>query len=160
MSPPVGFYKGRVNSLSLGSARLRTWTEFLRSTGRKAAHYFQQAIAKDPGFAAALAGLADCLSALGCYSIVAPVDGCGKAKLLALQALEMDRSLAEPHTSIAWVAMWYDYDFKAAERGFERAIELNPRYATAHSQFGFCLGVMGRSKRLLPGSNGRSAWTR
>lgn len=120
------------------------WSRRTREGAGKAAHYFQQAISKDPGFAAALAGLADCLSALGCYSIVAPVDGCGKAKLLALQALEMDRSLAEPHTSIAWVAMWYDYDFKAAERGFERAIELNPRYATAHSQFGFYLGVMGR----------------
>jgi TolB-like protein/predicted Zn-dependent protease len=120
------------------------WSRRTREGHGKAAHYFQQAIAKDPAFAAALAGLADCLSGLGGYSIVAPVDGCGKAKALALQAIGMDRSLAETHTSVAWVNMWYDYDFKAAEREFERALDLNPRYATAHSQFGYFLGLMGR----------------
>ncbi len=110
----------------------------------KAAHYFQQAIAKDPGFAAAFSGLADCLSGLGIFGFVAPADGCGKAKMLALQALEMDRSLAETHASLAWATMWYDYDFESSEREFERAIELNPRYYFAHSWFGYCLSLMGR----------------
>src|SRR5581483_10015795 len=110
----------------------------------KGVECFQEAIAKDPEYAAAYAGLADCLSALTAFGFVSPDQGCGKAKTLALHALEMDPSLAEAHTSLAWVNMWYDHDFVAAEREFERAIELNPRYSTAHEWFGFFLGLMGR----------------
>jgi TolB-like protein/Flp pilus assembly protein TadD len=120
------------------------WSRRTREGYGKAAHYFQQAIAKDPGFAAGYAGLADCLSGLGIFGFVAPADGCGKAKTVALEALEMDRSLAETHASLAWATMWYDYDFETVEREFERAIELNPRYIFAHSWFGYCLGLMGR----------------
>jgi tetratricopeptide (TPR) repeat protein len=56
----------------------------------------------------------------------------------------MDPALAEPHASLAWVNAWYDFDFAAAERGFERAIELNPRYPIAHYWFGYFLGLTGR----------------
>jgi TolB-like protein/Tfp pilus assembly protein PilF len=122
----------------------------------KAVQHFQHAIAKDPTYAAAYAGLADCLSILGLWGVVAPEEGCGKAKELALQALAIDRSLAEAHNSLAFAAMWYDYDFSTAEKEFERSLELNPRYATAHSWFGIYLAMMGRyeegyteSKRAL-----------
>jgi TolB-like protein len=120
------------------------WSRRTREGYGKAAHYFQEAVGKDPGFAAGYAGLADCLSGLGIFAFVAPVDGCGKAKTVALEALKMDRSLAETHASLAWATMWYDYDFETVEREFERAIELNPRYIFAHSWFGYCLGLMGR----------------
>jgi TolB-like protein/Tfp pilus assembly protein PilF len=120
------------------------WNRRTREGYGKAMQYFQQAVAKDPGFATAFAGLADCLSGLGIFGFVAPADSCGRAKTLALQALEMDRSLAETHASLAWAIMWYDYDFETAERGFERSIELNPRYIFAHSWFGYGLGLMGR----------------
>ena len=63
---------------------------------------------------------------------------------MALQALEMDPGLAEAHASLAWATMHYDYDFVTAEREYERSIELNPRYATAHQWFGFYLAMMGR----------------
>jgi TolB-like protein/Tfp pilus assembly protein PilF len=109
----------------------------------KAVRYFEQAIEIDPTYALAFSGLADSLSALGVY-FVAPGQGCGKAKQLATRALEMDPSLAEAHASLGWAISWYDYDFYTAEREFERSIELNPRYATAHLWFAFCLGVMGR----------------
>src|SRR5438105_4190980 len=66
----------------------------------KAVQYFQQAIAKDPTFAAAYSGLADCLSVLGYWGLVPPDEGCGKAKGLADKALEMDHSLAEAHASL------------------------------------------------------------
>ena len=108
----------------------------------KAVQYFEQAIAMDPTYARAYAGLADSLSGLGVY-FVAPDQGCGKAKTLALRALEMDPGLAEAHASLAWATMWYDYDFVTAEREFERSIELSRRYATAHMWYGFCLGMMG-----------------
>jgi TolB-like protein/Tfp pilus assembly protein PilF len=109
----------------------------------KAVQYFQQAVAKDPTYAAAYAGLADSLAGLGVY-FVSPEEGCGKAKRMALQAVEMDAGLTEAHTSLAWATMWYDYDFFTAEKEFERALELNPRYATARMWFGFALGMMGR----------------
>src|SRR5437667_2539626 len=110
----------------------------------KAVQYFQEAIAKDPTYAAAYTGLADCFSILGMWGLVPPDEGCGKAKVLALQSLELDPSLAEAHVSLAWATMFYDYDFVAAEREFERSFELNPRNATAHHFFGFYLGLMGR----------------
>jgi TolB-like protein/Tfp pilus assembly protein PilF len=110
----------------------------------KAVQSFQQAIARDPSYAAAHAGLADCLSILGFWGLVPPEEGCGKAKRLALQALELDPGLAEAHASLAFTNMLYDRDFLAAEREFERSIELNARYATAHHWFGWCLTAMGR----------------
>jgi len=103
----------------------------------KAIHYFQQTIAEDPTYAAAYSGLADCLSALGWWGFVSPNEGCGKA---TLQAVELDPSLSE----LAWASMLYDYDFAAAEREFERSVELNPHYPTAHQWFGLYLAMMGR----------------
>jgi TolB-like protein/Tfp pilus assembly protein PilF len=120
------------------------WNRRSREGFGKAGEYFQQAIAKDPTYAAAYAGLADARSIMGLWGLVPPEEGCGRAKRLALQALEMDPSLAEAHASLAWATMWCEYDFLAAEREFERSIELNPRYATAHHWFGWFLGMMGR----------------
>jgi Tfp pilus assembly protein PilF len=78
------------------------------------------------------------------WGLLPPKEGCGKAKGLALKALELDHSLAEAHTSLAWATFHYDYDAGTAEKEFERAIELNTRYAVAHHWFGMCLGMMGR----------------
>ena len=111
---------------------------------RKAVRYFQQAIANDPTYSLAHAGLADSLSIIGFWCLVTPDEGCGRAKGLALKALEMGPSLAEAHVSLAWATMLYDYDFLAAEREFRRSIELNPRFAQAHQWFGFYLATMGR----------------
>jgi TolB-like protein/Tfp pilus assembly protein PilF len=110
---------------------------------RKSMEYFEQAVAKDPTYAAAYAGLADCLSALSAWGFLPANEGCVKAKMLAQKALRLDSSLGEAHTSLAFAAM-YDFDFLTAQREFERSIELSPRYATAHHLFGFYLGVMGR----------------
>jgi TolB-like protein/Tfp pilus assembly protein PilF len=104
---------------------------------------FEQAIAKDPSYAVAYAGLADCLSSLSGWGLVSAGDGCIKAKGLALKALEIDHSLAEAHAALALATM-YHYDFLAAEREFERAIELNPRYLPAHQLLGWFLCVMDR----------------
>jgi len=120
------------------------WNKRSREGHAKAVQYFQEAIAKDPAYAAAYSGLADSLSVMGMWGVLPPGEGCGKAKLFALRALEIDSGLAEAHASLAWATAHYDYDFVAAEREFERSIELNPRYATAHHFFGFCLGIMGR----------------
>jgi TolB-like protein/Tfp pilus assembly protein PilF len=110
----------------------------------RAIQFFQQAIAKDPTYAAAYSGLADCLTLIGSWGAVAPTEGAGKAKALAQQALAIDSGLAEAHTSLAWATMWYDYDFATAEKEFERSLELNPRYITGHEFFGFYLAFLGR----------------
>jgi len=110
----------------------------------KAVQCFQEAIAKDPDYAAAYAGLADSLSTVATWGFAPPQETCEKAKQLAMRALEIDPALAEPHVSLAWINAWYDFDFAAAELGFERAIELNPRYPLGHYCFGFFLGLMGR----------------
>src|SRR5438445_10084124 len=100
----------------------------------KAVQSFQTAIARDPSYAAAYAGLAECLTGLSAWGFVPAQEGCGKAKGLARQALEIDHSLAEAHAALGFASM-YDYDFLTAEREFERSIELNPRYASAHEWF-------------------------
>ncbi len=120
------------------------WNKRGGDTLRRGAECFQQAIAKDPTYAAAHAGLADCASSAGWFAFLSPEEGCGKGKALALKALELDPSLAEAHASLAWATVHYDYDFLAAEREYERSLELNPRYATAHGWFGLYLGAVGR----------------
>src|SRR5438874_852833 len=97
---------------------------------RKAIQHFEQAVTLDPTYAAAYAGLADCFCALMAWGHVSPNEGRVRAKELARKALAMDGTLAEAHTSLALATM-YEYDFSTAEKEFERAIELNPRYATA-----------------------------
>jgi len=120
------------------------WLTRSRGGHRKAVQHFREAIKRDPTYAAAYTGLADSLSILGLWGLVPPNEGCGKAKTLALQALEMDRNLAEAHVSLAWATAHFDFDFVTAEREFERAIELNPRYPVAHHWFGMILATMGR----------------
>jgi TolB-like protein/Flp pilus assembly protein TadD len=110
----------------------------------KGVQYFEEAIAKDPGFAAAYAGLSDCLTGLSGFGFVAPAEVSGKAKQLAYRAVELDPGLAEARASVGWVKLWFDFDFQGAEKEFERAVELNPRYAMAHSWFGWYLSLMGR----------------
>jgi TolB-like protein/Tfp pilus assembly protein PilF len=110
---------------------------------RKSIEYFEQAIARDPTYAAAYSGLADCLSALSAWGVVPANEGCVKATVLAEKALKLDPSSGEAHTSLALAAM-YDFDFLTAQREFERSLELSPRYSTGHHLFGFYLGAMGR----------------
>ncbi|MGH9838611.1 MAG: tetratricopeptide repeat protein [Blastocatellia bacterium] len=111
---------------------------------RKAGEYFQQAIARDPGYALAYAGLADCYNLLSYYQGGSPKESFPKAKAAAARALELDESLAEAHTSLGLAAMCFDWDWAAAEREYQRALELNPHYATAHQWYAEYLTVMGR----------------
>jgi TolB-like protein/Tfp pilus assembly protein PilF len=120
------------------------WNRRSGSSLMKCVEHFQQAITADPNHAAAYSGLADGLTISAVWSLLPPDKGCSKAKQLAQHAIELDPSLAEAHTSLAWATVFWDYDFVTAEREFERAIELNPRYATAHEWFGMALALQGR----------------
>lgn len=123
------------------------WNKRNPESIRKAIEYLNQAIEKDPGFALAYAGLADCyvVPALG----MAPKDAMPKAKAAAIRALEIDDTLAEAHTSLGRVLQVYDWNWKEAEREFKRAIELNPRYPVAHQWYGGYLERIGRAEESI-----------
>jgi TolB-like protein/Flp pilus assembly protein TadD len=103
---------------------------------KKSIEYYNQAIEKDPNFALAYAALADAYALLPGHSIASPQDAYPKAKAAALKALELDETLAEAHTSLALLLDVSDFDLPASCREFQRAIELNPNYATAHHWLG------------------------
>jgi TolB-like protein/DNA-binding winged helix-turn-helix (wHTH) protein/Flp pilus assembly protein TadD len=107
--------------------------------------YFQQAIDRDPTYARAYAGLADCYALITGYDPSVPAkQSLLKARAAAVKAVELDEGLAEAHTALAVVAQDYDWDWPTAEKEYRRAIELNPNYATAHHWYGEYLGLMGR----------------
>jgi TolB-like protein/DNA-binding winged helix-turn-helix (wHTH) protein/Tfp pilus assembly protein PilF len=127
------------------------WNKRSQEGLTKAIEYFQLATEKDPHYALAFAGLADCYSIIG-SAIVGTVpsqDVAPKAKAAALKALELDDTLAEAQTSLATVRFNYDWDWLGASQGFQRSIELNPSYATAYQRYSLYLMAMGRTKESL-----------
>lgn len=106
--------------------------------------YFQQAINTDPGYAAAYAGLADCYNMQVIYGVHQPKDGFPKAKEAAVKALEMDETLAEAHTSLAFIKFRWDRDRVEAEREFQLAIKYKPTYAPAHQWYSSYLVALER----------------
>jgi len=106
--------------------------------------HFQHAIELDPGYAEAYSGLADAYTALGYTSYWAPKDSFPKAREFADKALRIDSSLAEARTSLAYVKLYYDWDWKGAEEEFQQAITVNPNYATAHHWYSVLLTARGR----------------
>ncbi len=116
---------------------------------KKAIQFFEQAVEKDLDYALPYAGMADCYSILGDYGIVPPKQAFPRAKAAAVKALEADETLAEAHTSLAYVRWAHDWDWKEAEREFERAVELNPNYATAHQYYSEYLTAMARHEKAI-----------
>jgi len=115
--------------------------------GLKAAlAYFQQATEEDPQYAQAYSGLADTYALLGDwqYAVMTPKEAFPKAKAAATKALELDGTLGEAHNSLAYVLDAFDWDLEAGGKEFQRAIELNPGYATAHHWYAWHLSVLGR----------------
>ncbi len=104
---------------------------------KKAIDYFNQAIAMDPNYALAYAGLSDCYDLLPQWSTVNRAEYVSKAKAAAIKALQIDENLAEAHTSLAAALFGNDLNLQESMREFERAIELDPNYAFAHYSFGF-----------------------
>jgi len=111
----------------------------------KAIDYFQAAVNEDPQYARAYAGLADAYALLGSLPGLKNRDTVmPTAKEMALTALKLDDSLADAHTSLAFVEMHYEWKFKDAEQEFKRAIALDPNYSTAHQWYAIDLAAMGR----------------
>jgi len=111
---------------------------------QQAIECFQQGIAKDPAYARAYAGLADSYAMISSYSQAPPNESMPKARAAARNALALDESLAEAHTSLALIAENYDWDWQTAEKEYRRAIQLDSNYATAHHWYAEYLAFQGR----------------
>ena len=120
------------------------WNKWTEADFKKAADFFTQAVQKDSRYALSYAGLADTYSLLGNAGYLPPAEAWPKAKAAAMQALEIDDTLAEAHTSLGLVKEHYEWDWTGAEKEFKRAIELNPTSANAHLWYGDYLSNTGR----------------
>jgi TolB-like protein/DNA-binding winged helix-turn-helix (wHTH) protein/Flp pilus assembly protein TadD len=132
------------------------WVKRNRESFDRAMGYFQQAIDRDPKYAAPYSGLADCYVLFGSSFDVggqAPSEVQPKAKTAALKALELDNSLADAHNSIAYMKLTYDWDWSGAEAEFKRALALNPGYAHGHHWYAHLLLSSGRREEALAESN-------
>src|SRR5204863_8820391 len=110
---------------------------------QKAIEYYQQAVANDPKFALAYAGLAEANWFLFLYSYPQVNEAVPKARELALKAIELDGSLAEPHSILGIICFTNDRDFACMEREQKLAVELNPNYSEGHRRYGMLLGDLG-----------------
>ena len=116
----------------------------------KAVEFFEKAIVEDSQFSLAHSGVADAYGLLAHYGVLGPADVWAKAASSAASAVMLDGHSAEAHTSLAHVRATQDWDFVGAEHLFQKAIQLNPRYATARHWYAMsCLVPMGRLDEAL-----------
>ncbi len=115
------------------------WNRRTKADFEKAIGYFSDAVRKDPGYALAYVGLADC------YNLSGSLQG----KTAAEKAVALDDSLGEAHTSLAYAKQNFDWDFAGAEKEFRHALELNPNYAIAHQWYATFLSDMGRHQEAI-----------
>lgn len=120
------------------------WNKRTEAELRRGAEFFEQAISLDPTYAAAYGGLADFHIILGWYSYVPPGDAGLRARAAATRAIELDPKLAEPHVSLGFISLLYEWDRQAAETHFLRGLQLNPRYATGHQWYADFLAATNR----------------
>jgi TolB-like protein/Tfp pilus assembly protein PilF len=123
------------------------WNKFTQPGMKRAVGYFEEAIALDPNYAPAYAGLAHAYHELAYYE--PPNEVMPKAKQAAMRALQLDNSNAEAHAALGWIKTHYDWDWSGAEKEYRQAIENNPGSALAHGQYAIYLDTMGRFEESL-----------
>jgi eukaryotic-like serine/threonine-protein kinase len=125
------------------------WNKRTEEGIKKSIEYFEQAISRDPKFALAYAGLADSYNLMASYGTKPQATRFLRAKATALKALSLDDKLAEAHAALAAVKLWREFDWEGAERGWRKAIELNPSYSTAHLWLALYLAAVERMDEAL-----------
>lgn len=120
------------------------WNKRTADSLKVALAYFNEAIDADPKYAQAYSGLADTYALLGDwqYAVMTPKEAFPKAKAAAVKALELDSTLGEAHNSLAFCLDGFDWDLDSAGKEFQRAIELNQGYATAHHWYAWHLALL------------------
>ncbi|MCI0336577.1 MAG: protein kinase [Acidobacteria bacterium] len=126
------------------------WNKRNAASFRKAIEYFNEAIARDPNYALAYVGLADCYVLMSGFSLpLPPTEVYPKAKEAVMKALQIDNQLAEAHASLARIKLNYDWDWPGAEKEFKLAIDIDPNYPTAHQWYSVFLSYMGRHEEAI-----------
>jgi len=127
------------------------WNKRTGEDLERAVEYFSRAIERDPNYAQAYSGLADTYALLGDweYGVLAPREALPRAKAAAVKALQLDDTLGEAHTSLAFCLDGFDWDLKSADSEFRRGIELNAGYATAHHWYAWHLSLLGRNNDAI-----------
>ncbi len=120
------------------------WDKRTSESLEKAISYFDEAVEKDPSYAASFAGLADSYNLLSVWGTLDPREAFPMAKAAALKALQLDKNLAEAHTSLAFASYRFFWDWPGAEKEFREALRSNPNYATGHQWYGEFLADIGR----------------
>jgi eukaryotic-like serine/threonine-protein kinase len=110
----------------------------------KALEHFEQAIARDPKYARAHAGVADAYAYLGHYGLLSTTLAAPKASAAAERAVALDESLADAHVSLGVTKLFYSWDPSGTERELRRAVALNPQHALARCYLALYLGTVGR----------------
>jgi len=114
----------------------------------KAFGFFERAIELDPDYALAYAGLADCYCMLSIHE-AKPEPFIRQGRIAAEKALSIDETLAEAHAALGWIKFTYDWDWLGAERSFQQAIQLNPRYPTAYNWYAALLSIINRHDEAI-----------
>jgi TolB-like protein/Flp pilus assembly protein TadD len=114
----------------------------------RAIEYFKQAIAEDPSFAMAYAGLADCYAMARPVAATPPLEVVSKIKATASKAIELDGTLGEPHIDLA-VSAEYEFDWATAEREFKKGLQLSPDDVVGHLWYAWYLALVGRKDEVL-----------
>jgi len=120
------------------------WNKRTPTAFKQAILHYEEAIATDPEFALAYAGLADCHIVLGTFAFIPMAESFPRGKAAAEKALALDPFLGEAHTSLAVILSIYEHRWHMGEIQFKKSISLRPDYATAHHWYSFCLCAMGR----------------
>lgn len=125
------------------------WNKRTQEGVTEAIDFFERAIAEDPGYALAYTGLSDAYALGVDYRSVPVDDGLQLAETYARKAIELDDDLAEAHASLAWCLFVYQWNWPEALAEFERAIALDPGYASAHQWYAFALASRGALDKAL-----------
>ena len=147
----IRLYKQPTDNIEAYNLYLRGryfWNKYSKDWVLKAIEAFQQAIAIDSNYALAHCGMADAYFRLSNVHFP-PREVLPKAKESALRAIEIDDNLAEAHSSLGLIKVYYDHDWVGAESEFRKAIKLNPDLVSAHQRYGSLLTFMGRFEEAL-----------
>jgi tetratricopeptide (TPR) repeat protein len=125
------------------------WFKRTREGMMKSLEYFQSAIEKDPLYALAYVGMADCYTLLCYYGHIFPWEAFPKAKALIEKALKIDDHLAEAYAALGWINLAYDWDWAVAEDCFKKALAIDPDYESAHRWYASYYLSMGRYEEAL-----------
>jgi TolB-like protein len=125
------------------------WAKRTEDGLEKSVEYFEKALAFDPYYALAYAGLADAYQIQAWWGWIPWIEGNAKAKEFALRALDIDKNLAEAYSTLGAIALYQERNWEIAEKEFKYAVELNPNYATAYQYYAEYLLIIGKTDEAL-----------